>query len=290
MQSGNTRWSCGGYSVIGPLKGQPGKFGYKCLFCGSYRCNRCRKPKLRKVRARVAQIATEHKLTSMATLTLDPRKLSPAERKRTDRYIRKVWRVMRVSLARKHGKGKSLAFVGVLEFQKNGNAHLHILLDKFISQEWLSEAWESIGGGRIVDIRYVDVHRVSAYLSVYLAGDKVEHTLSLLPQRARIFTTSRNIVLWGKKPASGWKLRRMDITSLLEAAENPTNLRFEKVEDLKIFRLELLSYFESPPCAAVFGAEVPSLRQLFSVLRAALPIWKTPALRKVVSIWKAGTR
>jgi hypothetical protein len=58
----------------GPLKGQPGKFGFKCLFCGSYRCNRCRNPKLKKVRARIAQIAAEHKLQRMATLTLDRKK------------------------------------------------------------------------------------------------------------------------------------------------------------------------------------------------------------------------
>jgi hypothetical protein len=63
----------------------------------------------------------------------------------------------------------------------------------------VSRAWESVGGGRVVDIRYVDVHRVSAYLAVYLAGEKVMRTLELLPKRARIFTTSRSIVLWGGK-------------------------------------------------------------------------------------------
>ena len=251
--------------MSGPLKGQPGKFGFKCLFCGSYRCNRCRNPKLKKVRARIAQIAAEHKLQRMATLTFDPKRIR--KRKRTDRYIRDCWRKMRVSLAREF-KG-SLPFVGVLEFQKNGNAHLHILLGRYISQEWLSTAWENIGGGRIVDIRFVDVHRVSAYLAIYLAGEKVEHTLKLLPRRARIFTTARCIVLWGKKKPSGWRLRRADIGELYDAVENPSNVRWEPVEDLKAFRLERLSYFESPPCAVAFGS-----RDVIPVLRAALPIWK----------------
>jgi len=85
--------------------------------------------------------------------------------------------------------------IGVLEFQKNGNAHLHVLLGQYIPWKWLSKAWQSIGGGKVVDIRFVDVHRVSAYLSVYLVGDKVKSTLELLPMRARIFTTSRSIVL-----------------------------------------------------------------------------------------------
>jgi hypothetical protein len=100
-----------------------------------------------------------------------------------------------------------------------------------------------------VDIRFVDVHRVAAYLSKYLTGDKVEHTLWLLPRRARIYTTARCIVLWPKKEKSGWRLRRADIGELLDTAENPSNVKFVAVEDLKAFGLELLSYFESPPCA-----------------------------------------
>jgi hypothetical protein len=258
-------FGCGNFSVVGPLKGQPGKFGHKSLFCQSYRCNRCRNPKLKRVRARIAEIASERKLSKMATLTLDTKRIPRG--KRTDRHIRECWNEMRVLLARRYGQ--SLDFIGVLEFQKNKAAHLHVLLGVYIPQAWLSHAWERIGGGRIVDIRYVDIHRVSAYLSVYLAGDKIQHTLELLPRRARIFTTSRSIVLWGKKKASGWWLRREGIETFYNAAANPTNVRFEPVEDLKPFRLELLSYFESPPLQEALGN-----RGVFTVLKAALPIWK----------------
>jgi hypothetical protein len=256
---------CGGYSVSGPVRGELGKYGYKCLFCGSYRCKRCRGPKLKKVRRRLIEIAEEHKLQRFVTLTLDPKKIPAADRKRTDRYIRELWRMMRVLLARKYGK--SIAFVGVLEFQKNGNAHLHLLVGQYIPQKWLSIAWQSIGGGRYVGIQFVDVHRVAAYLTKYLAGDKIEHTLQLLRKRARIFTTARCIVLWGKKEKSGWRLRRDSLSALYEAAENPSN---EKWQPLPGFEpLEELVCFESPPCAAAFGS-----RDVIAELRAALPIWK----------------
>jgi hypothetical protein len=257
-------FGCGNFSVVGPLKGKPGKFGHKALFCQSYRCRRCCNPKLKKVRARIAEIATEHKLQRMATLTLDPKRIPKG--KRTDRYLRECWREMRVSLARKFGK--SLPFVGVLEFQKNGNAHLHLLVGQYIPQAWLSRAWASIGGGKVADIRYVDVHRVSAYLSVYLAGDKVQKTLELLPKRARIFTTARSIVLWGKKVKSGWRMMRRDVSELLGVIPNPSEMRFTAVEDLKAFRLELLSYFEAPICDLSVG-----YRDVLAVLRAALPVW-----------------
>ena len=262
---------CGTSTVVGPVKGKPGQFGYAALFCKSYRCDRCRKSKLKKVRKRISEVAEEHQLTRMVTLTLDPKRIPKRYRKRTDRYIRECWRKMRVLLAREF-EG-SLAFVGVLEFQKNGNAHLHLLVGRYIAQKWLSIAWQSIGGGRHVDIRFVDVHRVAAYLSHYLTGDKVLHTLELLPKRARIFTTSRSIVLWGKKKVSGWWLRRVGIETFYDAAPNPAHVRFEPVEDLKPFGLELLSYFESPPLQEALGN-----RDVITVLRQALPKWNGETL------------
>jgi hypothetical protein len=47
------------------------------------------------------------------------------------------------------------------------------------------------------------------------------HTLMHLPKRARIFTTSRSIVLWGKREKSGWFLRRVDLGCLYDAAPSP---------------------------------------------------------------------
>src|SRR5262249_21720120 len=156
-----------------------------------------------------------------------------------DRYIRECWRKMRVLLAREFNG--TLPFVGVLEFQADGVAHLHVLLGRFIPQKWLSLAWQSIGGGKIVDIRFVDVHRVSAYLAVYLAGSKVEPTLKLLARRARIFTTARCIRLWPKKEKGAWRLRRTSIADLFDAVPSRSNERFIHDPELERFGLEMLS-------------------------------------------------
>jgi hypothetical protein len=202
----------------------------------------------------------------MLTLTLDPKKLSKGEA--SDRYIRECWRSMRVLLAKKYGK--TVDFFQVLEFQKKtGMAHLHVLTNQYIEFEWIKKKWQNVGGGEHVDIRHIDVHRAVAYLTPYLAGEKIMHTLVHLPKRARIFTTSRSIVLWGKKEKSGGFLRRLELGSLYDAAPKPTNLRFEPIEDLKPFGLELLSSFESPPFQEAIGN-----RNVIAVLKAALPIWK----------------
>jgi hypothetical protein len=114
---------------------------------------------------------------------------------------------------------------------------------------------------------------VGESVTLTAGSDKVKHTLELLPKRARIFTTSRSIVLWGKKKSSGWWLRRVGIETFYDAAPNPANVRFEPVEDLKRFGLELLSYFESPPLQEALGN-----RDVITVLRQVLPIWKAETL------------
>jgi hypothetical protein len=59
------------------------------------------------------------------------------------------------------------------------------------------------------------------------------------------------------------------LNELYDATEKPENVRFEAVDDLKAFRLELLSYFESPPLQEAIGN-----RNVIGVLKAAIPVWK----------------
>jgi hypothetical protein len=260
------KFGCGLFTVFGPIKGQPGKVGYKCLFCGSYRCPGCRPGKLKRLRARLTELAQEHKLRGFATLTLDPSRISQSVR--SDRYLRECWRKMRVVLQRRYGK--TLPFIGVLEFQESGVAHLHVLFGVYIPQAWLSKAWQSIGGGRIVDIRQADVHRVGGYLATYLSGEKVEHTLSLLPKRSRIFTTSRSIILWGKKQPTGWMLCRKSLWRLRNLATTVYKERYEPTEGFKPVDLELLTYFEGPPIQEALEGKsiIEFIRSLISVGRA----------------------
>jgi len=236
------KFGCGNFTVVGPAtQAKVGRLAYSRLLCNAYRCSRCRPRKLRRVRARIAEIATQTKLQRFVTLTLDPKKIP--ENVTSDRHLRETWRKMRVLLARKFKA--SMPFISVLEFHKSGIAHLHILVGIYIPQSWLSEAWQSVGGGKIVDIRYVDVHRVSAYLTKYLANQKVEHTLRYLPLRARIFSTSRSIVFWGKNKSGYWWLAKKNFDRLREMAEKVSNERFEALADYAPFDLSLLMYFES---------------------------------------------
>lgn len=75
-----------------------------------------------------------------------------------------------------------------------------------------TEAWVAVGGGFMVDIQLVDVHRVSRYLSKYLTKE----LLMSAPLRCRRVTTSRGIKLLEKtRTETVWTLVKVPISSLL---------------------------------------------------------------------------
>jgi len=156
---------------------------------------------------RIGQTAERLRLNKLLTLTLDPAKLHGAE---STRYINGVFADFRVYLKRRLGYAP--AYIRILEYQKNGNAHLHLLLNCYLPQNWVSEAWSAIGGGKIVDIKHVDVHRVSRYLSKYLT----KQMLLCAPKGARRVTTSRSIRLLEKQVTHVWQLIRVPILRLYD--------------------------------------------------------------------------
>ena len=135
----------------------------------------------------------------MMTLTLDPAKIDTPD---SVAYLRQCFSKFRVYLHRKFGQ--AVSFIAVVEEQKNGRAHMHCLVGVFIDQRWISQAWQAVGGGRIVDIRVVDVHRVHAYIAKYLTK---EFMLSVPPGKKRI-STSRDIKLFNRKKSEGWSWQR----------------------------------------------------------------------------------
>jgi hypothetical protein len=223
--------------------------------CASLRCSLCQKARLSAVRAHISEIAEKFQLRQFVTLTLDPAKAGSATR--SDLYIRNCWRKMRVLLKRRFGN--SIAFFSVLEFQKSGYAHLHVLVSIQIAKTWLSEAWQSIGGGRIVDM-----HRVSAYLTCYLAGGKIVDTLMRLPLRARIFSTSRGLSLRRPRKKTGWWLAKSSIEVTHKFCSNPSAERYAELGTSP----HALIYFEGLPSVASMGD-----LEVLTMLRRFVSFW-----------------
>jgi len=237
---------CGRWTMVRLLNGQ---YTYVRARCKSYGCPRCGPLKGRLVRHRIAQLAVGHGLQRMVTLTLDPKKLpvSASQKERTQ-YIRECWRSMRVYLRRK--LGKAVAFICVLEYQKNGNPHLHVLVNAFIPKEWLNRAWQALGGG-FTFIQFVDLHRVAAYLSKYMSKGWLEE----FPEGCRRITASRGLALFARSGDCGhWQLLRQPIDWLMKRSGlNVTEVRLDHAPqgggppEIVSFAASVLVLWRQPP-------------------------------------------
>jgi hypothetical protein len=197
-------WYCGRFTLAGRSSSSL-QTEYHRLNCKSWGCRYCGPRRARRYKHAIRATAEQLKLQRFLTLTLDPHRVQgdPVV------YLRNTFNKLRTYLRRRFGSAPN--YIAVLEFHQNGNPHLHILIDRFIEQAWLSAAWDAVGGGRIVDIRFVDIHRVSRYLSKYLTVD----LLLSAPKRVRRVTCSRGIVLL-ERPAKAhtWRLLRATISYL----------------------------------------------------------------------------
>ncbi len=196
---------CGRFTVQGTCKSDARKARYSRVGCKCWDCSACGPRRAAMFCIRIAQTAERLKLNKLLTLTLDPAKLHGAE---STKYINEAFAEFRVYLRRYLGYAPS--YIRVLEYQKNGNAHLHVLLGCYLPQKWVSEAWSAVGGGAIVDIKRVDMHRVSHYLSKYLT----KQMIMCAPKGARRVTTSRSIRLL-EKQVTDFAYRMMRIPILL---------------------------------------------------------------------------
>ena len=158
--------------------------------CRCWGCAYCGPKKASRYRRAIRELAEKNKLNRFLTLTLDPK--APGDQDPVA-YINASFAKWRIYLKRKFGV--SITYIRILEFQKSGNPHFHILVDRFIPQAWIQSTWQAIGGGRFVDIRYVDIHRIARYLSKYLTKE----LLLSAPKRSRRITVSRGIRLIEKK-------------------------------------------------------------------------------------------
>ena len=234
---------CGRYSV----KGQDPKTGrmvYRRVNCGSWSCSYCGPRKARTARAAIRGAAEGLGLKYFLTLTLDPKKLE--HKKFAVPHLRLCFNKFRTALKRKYGEAPT--YICVLEFTKAGIPHLHILLDRYVPQAWISDTWAGLGGGRIVFIKQVTIANVSRYLSKYLTKE----LLLSAPKGSRRITTARAIKLFPKfNSGIAWELIKSSIWYMLQACRmrdfsfQPNlsefiSLEFDEEKFLRAFQLHNL--------------------------------------------------
>jgi hypothetical protein len=173
------------------LQGREPSGAVRChrLYCKTWKCPRCGPKRAKRTRYAIAAHAETRHLNKFLTLTLDPKKLEGVQ---ATKYLKNCLHNFMTICGRQYGS--KISYICVLEYQKNGNPHLHIILDRFIEQGWIQEKWHAVGGGWVF-IKQVHIRKIANYLSKYLCKDVLT---SPAPKGSRRVTTSRNIKLFPK--------------------------------------------------------------------------------------------
>jgi len=129
--------------------------------CKRWDCPTCRPKKAKKYAERTFRIFSNAQKVRLLTVTFD-RSLSCED---TWRNAADCWNRFRTAFVKKFGKTK---FVRVVEPQKDGYPHYHILLDKYVPANWLKHELFTAGFGKIVDVRMVTDKEAFYYVLKYL--------------------------------------------------------------------------------------------------------------------------
>lgn len=204
--------------IQGP--GQVWRLRYHRALCRSLACLACGPSNRAEVRKQVEEAVQRHKLWRQATLTLSTHECPPA---RSAKHIKKALKKLFGRIRRAYGP---FQYLWVLEYTDQGMAHLHVLVDIYIKQDWLSKAWVASGGGKIVDIRRVqDLERTAWYITDDLA-QTARHVNQ--PRYSRCLGSCRKVKLhktdnwkwWGKLPWSVDHLRLSERARVVRLRRN----------------------------------------------------------------------
>ena len=133
------------------------------LTCKRWECRTCGPNKVRATigRIRRGMTAGECRFFTITSPGREVPQTSYAE-------LPRRWKRLHERIARRFGR---IEYVTVVEAQKRGHAHLHVVYrGPFIPQSWLSRAAKASGFGPIVDIRRPP-RTIATYVAKYLAKD-----------------------------------------------------------------------------------------------------------------------
>jgi hypothetical protein len=118
---------------------------------------------------RLFKLICINELNHFLTLTLDPKTIPEGYVNKTHSLITRLFHTF-ITGVRYHSP--SLKYVWVIEFQQIGNAHIHLLTNKYLPVKYLRDRWTNLGGGNMMKVEYIkDSVAISHYLSKYLTKD-----------------------------------------------------------------------------------------------------------------------
>lgn len=159
---GESGSSCGG-TVVKKRDGDTET--YVPVLCKRWTCDVCSYFRYAWLLRNLSDAILTQGLDRMWTLTLQTHGRSP---EKSHRDVRVFWRKLAKRVTSRWGK---FEYVWVCETTTKGYAHLHVLVNRYVPQAWLSSEWRDITKDSfIVDCRKAD-HGAARYLAKYLGKE-----------------------------------------------------------------------------------------------------------------------
>lgn len=165
--------------------------------CHMFSCAECRPNQISWFRRRLVDVAKEKELVVFLTLMIPSVNREGLDPDSSFSLMSLFWNLFRLKYKRLTGHG--FDYVAVYRSHDNGYAHMHILLNRYIPMLIVDSIALEVGLG-MTNIKYVDTHRVSWYLSRYLEKEEEWY----IPEGHRHYSTSRSIVFNDYVPQDGW--------------------------------------------------------------------------------------
>lgn len=172
-------------------------------------------------------------------LTLDPKKFLRLEDELV--FIGKAWAKLRSWLLKSHGH---FEFLCVLEIQKSGRPHLHILISGFPydSHQELSNIWQKYGGGYVwvksINSNINALWYVLKYVNKTIMGKDRVYAALLFASNKRMFTMSQSLLtklnIRRNHRKQGWKFTGTIDENTVKAFYQEENMAFEDFILIKV--------------------------------------------------------
>jgi len=148
-------------------------------------------------------------------------------------FINKAWAKLRSWLLKRHGR---FEFLKILEVQKSGRPHLHILVKGFpyVSHTDLTAIWQKYGGGwvwiRSISKNVNAVWYVLKYVNKTILGEDKTYAALLFASNKRMFSMSQNLMamlnIRRNSTEQGWTFEGTVDENTLEAFCREQNVSF----------------------------------------------------------------
>lgn len=203
--------------------------------CKSWSCPDCAPHNAIRVRKLIEQVVLLNDLQYFFTLTLNPEKIPDEYKDNTHKYITSLFNKLMLYLKRELKLKKSLKYIWVMEYQKNGNAHLHGMWNLRLDVNVIRRIWVNVGGGQQMVIgKAKDMTKTARYVSKYLSKSltsphfyyfQKRYAISLSCVRKKTKTISSSY-LWEDLVYHSYSLARAYLNEVIDPDDEYPSISF----------------------------------------------------------------